>query len=44
MMTAWGCLAVNCYYSKSRQEALGGFALLEPSWEEGKCHNTDTRY
>lgn len=43
-MTAWGCLAVNCSYSKSRVEALGGFALSESSWEEGKCHNHDTRH
>lgn len=44
MTTAWGCLAVNCSYSKSRVEALGGFALSESSWEEGKCHNHDTRH
>lgn len=44
MTSAWGCLAVNCSYSKSRVEALGGFALSESAWEEGKCHKHDTRH
>lgn len=43
MKSAWGCLAVNCSYSK-RVEAPGGFALSESSWEEGKCHKHDTRH